>query len=190
MSYRTELTEEILDSPEAKKILTYVSPIYGNAEAALHIFQAIGKVLDEADEFPEKFREQVTPVTASWTLDYWENQYGITPNKNLTVGERQKNLITKIRYRAPMNAEKIAEMVTSILGADSYVEENVAPNKFRVVVYNTDLNIDLEPARRCLDRTKPAQLNYDIILEQPFAATGYYGVRMQEADITTIRQVI
>ena len=50
MYNKTELMDKILTSPEAQKIMDFVSPVYGEAYSALHLFNCIGCVLDELDE--------------------------------------------------------------------------------------------------------------------------------------------
>lgn len=78
MHNKTELMDNILTSPEAQKIIEFVSPVYGDAYTGLHLFNCIGRVLDELDVFPDHFKDQIFVQTADlWSLDYWEKQYGI-----------------------------------------------------------------------------------------------------------------
>ena len=93
MYNKTELMDKILTSPEAQKIMDFVSPVYGEAYSALHLFNCIGCVLDELDEFPDTFRDQLSVKTADlWSLDYWEKQYGIVPDLDATEEDRRRNL--------------------------------------------------------------------------------------------------
>lgn len=76
--------------------MDFVSPVYGEAYSALHLFNCIGCVLDELDEFPDTFRDQLSVKTADlWSLDYWEKQYGIVPDLDATEEDRRRNLLEK-----------------------------------------------------------------------------------------------
>ena len=79
MAVHTKLMEEILTSEEAQKIIDFVSPVYGNSYVALKLFQSIGLALDEINSFPDDFIDQIMIQTATWSLDHWEEQYGLYP---------------------------------------------------------------------------------------------------------------
>ena len=66
MMYKTDLMEKIIKSEEAQKIISMISPIYGEAYSALWLFETIGIELDDMLEWCESFIEQVVPNTATW----------------------------------------------------------------------------------------------------------------------------
>ena len=81
MRNETRMMQEILTSPEAQKIIDFISPVYGNAYVGLFLFQAIGSALDSVDQFPEKMKDQlaIQSVTDVGALDYWEDQFRSYP---------------------------------------------------------------------------------------------------------------
>lgn len=162
MNYRTETLEQILKSPEARKIIDYLSPIYGEAYAVLWILQAVGVILDESDSFPETFLLQVTPHTATWSLSFWEKEYNIVPSPSWGIEQRQKNVMATINYRAPLNPKKIENMVSSIINLPVEMIENTGKNKFTVKIrgYMTDS----KKATNEIDRAKQAHLIYNMVM--------------------------
>ena len=160
MKYRTELMEEILTSPQAQKIIDYLTPIYGEAYVCLWIFQAIGVILDEGESFPEEYMNQVTPATATWSLSFWEKEYGIIPDPAWTVEQRRINIMNKITSRRPINPKRIEELVTDFYGYDAEIVENSAKNTFSI--YIRGLVDNLDAVRSSIDEIKPAHLIYNV----------------------------
>lgn len=165
----TELMETILTSPEAQTIIDYVSPIYGESRVALWLMQVIGMALDESRRYVDELFYQVTPSTATWTIEYWEKEYGIIPDSSWTLEQRQENIVYRIRYRAPMNPHKLAQYVTAASGTPVSIQENIAKNMFRVHI-NSPIK-DLTRIRMALEEAKPAHLIYDILVSLLFAVT-------------------
>ena len=158
MNYRTELMDTILTSPQGQKIINYLSPIYGEAYVCLWIFQAIGLILDEGETFPEEFIDQVTPKTATWSLEFWEKEYDIVPDPGWTIEQRRINLKQKIVSRRPINPRRIEDLVSDFYGFETIVEENSAKNTFTIHIRGqVD---DLEAIRASIDEIKPAHLIY------------------------------
>lgn len=180
MHNKTELMDNILTSPEAQKIIEFVSPVYGDAYTGLHLFNCIGRVLDELDVFPDHFKDQIFVQTADlWSLDYWEKQYGIVPGQNVSEEERKRNLLEKMGRRFN-NPKRIEDVLTSMLGYEVEVKENTDMNTFSVLVKG--YVSDLEPAKVFIDRVKPAHLVYEIKVSEIIEAVVhiYYGLYISE----------
>lgn len=160
MRYRTELMESILTSPQAQKIIDYLTPMYGESYVGLWLLQSIGVILDECDTFVEEFKEQVTPSTATWTLEFWEKEYGIVPDPDWDIEQRRQNIMSTIRYKAPVNPKKMEDMVASIVGMPVVISENSAKNTFTVQIkgYTTEYRKAIE----AIEKMKPAHLIYTI----------------------------
>lgn len=160
MRYRTQLMESILTSPQAQNIIDYLTPIYGEAYVFLWLLQSIGVVLDEGDTFVEEFKEQVTPATATWTIEFWEKEYGIIPDPAWSIEQRRQNIISTIQYKAPINPKKMEDMVSSIVGLPVYIKENSSKNAFTVNIqgYATEYSRAIET----IEEMKPAHIIYEI----------------------------
>lgn len=160
MSYRTDMVEEILTSEEGKRIMQMLSPIYGHSYVGLWMLQIIGMQLDKMSNWTAEAALQVTPQTATWTLDFWEQEYGIVPNASWTVEERRQNLMANMKFVAPMNPSKLEEIASTVSGVPVDVIENTGKNTFTVLVRQyTDA---YDRIKEVIDRAKPAHLIYVI----------------------------
>lgn len=191
MKQPTELMEQILTSTEAQKIIDYLSPIYGEAYVFLWMLQSIGVALDEGETAIAEYMKQVTPSTATWTLKYWENQYGIIPDPEWTTQQRQENIKAAMRYRAPINPAKIEDTLSNILGKEVDILENTAKNKFSIYVKGyVDDNLR-KKAVDAVDRAKPAHLIYELVVSDfvEVDITNYYGISVTEFETVHINVI-
>lgn len=169
---RTELINQIITSPEAERILDFVSPIYGKSYVGLWLFEVIGRELDDMYHWAVGFADQTVPNRATWSLPYWEAEYGITPDPNDTIEERRAAILQKIMYRGPMNPKKLASIVAVAAGVPTDIEENTGKNKFTVILRDLPINRltgavkSVYAARRTVDEAKPAHLIYDMRVEK------------------------
>ncbi len=160
--YSTELTEKIITSDEARKILNHVSPIYGDSYVGLWLFQIIGSELDDIKLWSEELKLQTSIQTATWSLPYWEREYDITPDADWNVEQRRLAVISKMRYKAPMNPKKLSEIASVFSGVPVDIAENTGKNKFSVYVRKNISVFSFFKAKAAIDRAKPAHLIYDI----------------------------
>ena len=156
---RTELMNQILQSEEANKIIEMVSPIYGNSRIGLWLFEVIGRELDRILEICESFEQQVVPQTVTWSIDYWEKEYGIVPDATWSLEQRRDNLLATIRYRESMNVAKMENTLSAILNLPVKIDEYAGKNKF--AVYVIGFTTDTERAIEFIEKAKPAHMIYD-----------------------------
>lgn len=154
--------ESILTSAEAQKIIDFITPTYGEAYAFLWLLQVVGAALDECVTSLDEYFNQVTPQTATWTIGFWESEYGINPDPSWDLEQRRKNVMAKMRYKVPITPKKLEDMVSSIIGHEVKVNENISKNKFQVFVYG--YTKDTQKAIKAIEKAKPAHLIYDFIV--------------------------
>lgn len=156
MRHETELMRQILQSPSAQRMVDYVSPIYGEDYLALWLFEIMGRALDGAEEIGNSLWDQTVPQTATWTLPYWEEEYGAAPDPSWTVEQRQANILARIQYTAPVNPAKLAILLSAAAGVPCEIVENVSKNTFAVVLHGTTTSLGRVMA--VLNEAKPAHL--------------------------------
>lgn len=160
MSYRTDLMEQILTSKQAQLFIDKMAPIYGNATTFLWILQSLCVVLDDLMTYPEEIKKQVTPQTATWTLSYWEKEYGIATDPSKTIEQRQQSLTQIIRANARNNPKTLEDLIQSVTGYKTEIIENVAKNTFRVEIHGyVD---DTSGIIKVIEKRKPAHLIYEL----------------------------
>lgn len=186
---KTELMEKILTSEMGQKMLSEVSPRYGKAYVVLWLFQVMGLEMDNAIEWAETFKDQVVPQTATWAIEYWEKQYNISPNSNLTIEQRKQNIINLLTGKQPMTPYRLENIAETETGFDCRVEENTGVNTFALYINAMPEDVDEEALAAVIKKVKPARLVCDITFEDAVGQiTAYTATAIQQSKIITLQQ--
>lgn len=161
--YSSERIEEILKSDKAQEILGWFPPVYSDAYVFLWLLEEVGMSLSRLEQWAREFAEQVMPQTATWSLPYWEERYGILPDEKLSLSQRRNQIVNRRRTRAPMPPAKAIEIVENLTGVDVRIEENTGKNKFTVMFGDVVPQDVIAAVRRELNILKPAHLIYEIV---------------------------
>ena len=160
-----DLRQSILTNDLGDTMLRTVAPIYDKSKAALYLFQALGIVLQKETDFvANDFIAQMFPQTATWGIDEWEYEFGITTDKSKTLEQRRAFLISVMFKKTPLTPFRIKQIVKGITGIDCDIYENYAPNTFSVTVRGYFKNVYL--IKEVLDQKAPAHLNYVLQLAE------------------------
>lgn len=159
----------------AKRMMTRISPIYDNSYVLKWIFEVMGIEIDLARIKYDELRLQAFPETATWGLIYWEQQYGISVNELLDIETRRNNIISRMRYRAPMNLCRVEKIVESVCGRSVKVIENTAPYTFNVVIGNGDKVISYPDVIKRLKKIKPSHQKFTLETHYKKAEAIYVG---------------
>lgn len=65
----------------ARDMMGMISPIYDNSYVGKWIFEVMSVPLSLAQDTINELREQAFPETATWSLPYWEQSYGLPTNE-------------------------------------------------------------------------------------------------------------
>jgi hypothetical protein len=156
----TEEMEKILTSPAARRIVPRLSPVYGNAYVALWLINTIGNEIDNMELQTQELMLQALPQTATWGIGYWEEDYGISYNNNLSTEERRREVLSRIRTRAPMNPQWVKLVLETLTGITVQIVENISKNRFEVIFEDVLDNSVKTRVRSKLEEIKPAHLIY------------------------------
>lgn len=102
----------------ARDMMGMISPIYDNSYVGKWIFEVMSVPLSLAQDTINELREQAFPETATWSLPYWEQSYGLPTNEALSIEERRSRVISKRNYRKPMNPARIEMLLKELCGRD------------------------------------------------------------------------
>lgn len=167
MKYNTELMQTILTSPKAREIVDQVSPVYGQSYVGLWLFQVLGQELDLWAQRTRELPEQAFPAKATWALAYWEDMLGLGYNRSLPLEQRRQRILSRLRERSPMNAERLRLLVEAAAnGSRVYIRERIAKNTFEVVLNQGDGVVQLGEVSQTIRRAKPAQLLCQLVFER------------------------
>lgn len=126
--------DELPTREVAKDMMAMISPIYDKSYVAKWLYEVMGVPLGLAKDTALSLREQAFPETATWSIAYWEESYGIHPNESLSLEERRKQVIQKRNFRKPMNPARIEMLVENLCGRKTELVENVAPHTFEIKI--------------------------------------------------------
>ncbi len=161
--YTSETIEEILTGSKAREILSWLPPVYSDAYVFLWLLREVSGSIERMEQWATDFANQTVPQTATWSIPYWEERYGIISNENLSLRQRRNQIVNKRRTRAPMPPKKIADIITNLTGVETKIEENTGKNHFTVVSSGYIPPKIMKAVRKELNQLKPAHLIYDII---------------------------
>lgn len=155
--------ENFPSNETAQRMLRTISNgFYDNSYIGKWLFQVMGMELDDAKKIFEELPLQVFPETASWGIAYHEQKFGVLVNDKLPVEKRRAEILRRRDIRAPMNPERIRQIVKGISGTDVMVSENVAPYMFGItlVLSEDSSNVSYEDIRNMVRRVKPSHLSF------------------------------
>lgn len=164
----TELVDAILTSEKGRDLLDAVPPVYSDGYVALWLFQTIGAELETATEYVEEYEAQVNPLTATWTLKYWEESLGLKTNESMS-NERRRAIIAEAWRHSSMPPARLAKIIEGIAGVGVTITErqdgegNESPYCFTVVLEEEISESLLEEVRNKIEKLKPTHLVFDII---------------------------
>lgn len=131
------------------------------------------------------FVSQIFLQTATWGLDYWEDEYGIIPDPSWDYEQRRQNLLATLRYTAPITPKKIADRISSLLSVPVTVNEK-SGNAFEIVLHK--LVLDHTKLYKTADRITPAHLIYNVRTEEEenSGLKNYYKITTTETESASV----
>lgn len=186
MPVEIDLTDEIVKSEAGRRMLSMVSPIYRRSYVGLWMFELLGRSVDEMRAWVESMKQQIAPGTATWSLPYWEEQYGIKIDESIPDARRRAMLLSRTKSRGAFTPGKLKALSEAITGVSARVVERVSPHSFAVYLpFHTDRDARLAEEIR---RVKPAHMTFELRYEEGAFARAYVGISARTGIQITIRQ--
>ena len=151
----------------ARDMMGMISPIYDNSYVGKWIFEVMSVPLSLAQKTINELREQAFPETATWSLPYWEQSYGLPTNEALSIEERRSRVISKRNYRKPMNPARIEMLLKELCGRDVKLIENTAPHTFEISVSPGTSEAGLDQIIKLVNEVKQAQKSFRVVFDTP-----------------------
>lgn len=163
----TKLKRQIIDNPTAEYILDNLSPVYGGGYVALHMINKLGLRMGNLIKLCQDLSKEGSPITATWSLDIWEDSLGLARDPELTIEQRRKRILSLKVSRFSSNPYKLKKIIKDFAGLDAEILENTARYTFTIKILfdNSRKLIDLNRAFAEIDAVKHAHIIYNWILE-------------------------
>ncbi len=156
-----KLKDQIIQSQSAKQMMSYILPMYDNDEYMLHVFEAIGKEIDELITWVTDFENQPYPQFATFTLPYWEESLGLEVDRRLSIEQRRSRIITKLSTYFPITRYRLERIASAIAGVPVVVEDFTGPYTFNILL-NGFGAINFRELLREVNEIKPAHLSFTV----------------------------
>lgn len=137
--------------------------------------------LDRLEACIEEMTSQFWIMSATYSIDDWEKEFGIERNSTLTHGQRRAQILAKLNTRAPSTVKMIENLVVRVLGEKRVeVVENYEDYSFTIIIRSDHILENMLIAGEAVRKARPAHLNYgflnkiarDNILQLHIAAAG------------------
>lgn len=99
-------------SEAGKRIMGYVPKYYESSRIFRALAQHRGEEVDKFRQALNETLDQFFARTATWSLDDWEEELGLSPQPGFTTQERQDRIVSKLRGYGTCTiylAEQVAE---------------------------------------------------------------------------------
>lgn len=107
--------------------------------------------------------QQFFVKTATWGLDYWENEFGIVTNRSNSYVRRREIILAKMRGSGISTKERIKSIAEAFSGGEVDVIEYNSEYRFEVKFIGVlGIPPNMAGFLNMLDEIKPAHLGYSI----------------------------
>lgn len=148
-----DLTNEI-----GKKMLSWVAPIYKDSLVMKIIYQALGMEWESTEAMIEDIKAQLNPLTATWSLGWWEDAWSLLRQENATIEQRRNRIIAKMQQSIVVNPARMEKAIEAITGKTATIVHAAAYTfavRTRILTAEQEANV-----RALIEDMKPAHKSY------------------------------
>lgn len=159
--YATDtLNDEIIEAL-TPNLMKYLPAYYKNSIVMNNLLQASAKEIGLINYKIEDVLNQFFIDTATWGLDLWEKEFGITIDLNKSYEDRRENIKAKLRGSGTVTKTMIVNVAKAFSGGEVEVIEN--PSDYNFIIHFIGIKgipknmlglIDM------IENIKPAHLGY------------------------------
>ena len=141
-----------------------VPPFVAQMREMAELFGAEQPELDRLEGILTELLAQFYIKTATYSLNQWDEDFGIVKDPELTQEQRRARVLAKLNMRMPATVKMLENLVRQTMGEENVrIEEHPAEYAFTVYVQEDKLSDFLGIARRAVQAARPAHLNYKFI---------------------------
>lgn len=149
MGYAEILSNQIPDFISGTKLFSNVQLVQGTE-------------LDKLGIAINDLELQLSPLTATWSLPYWESVFGIPVNINDDINLRRGRILAKTTNISPLTPTALKTILSNFA---TDIDVQSVPGEYRfIVTFNVtnNLNAVVDNIKNTVDEVKPAHLVYDL----------------------------
>ncbi len=141
-----------------------VPPFVARMREMAELFGAEQPEIDRMADALTDIIRQFYIKTATWSLDDWEDEFGLQRNPVLSGSQRRARLLAKLNSNPPATVRMLENLVLQVMSADQ-VKIVEHPEEYCFDIYvNTEQLVDaFDIADDAVYAARPAHLNYKFI---------------------------
>jgi uncharacterized protein YmfQ (DUF2313 family) len=141
-----------------------VPPFVAQMREIAELFIAEQPELDKMEADISELLRQFYIKSATYSLDEWEDEFGIERNSSLTLMQRRARVLAKLNSNPPATVRMLENLVFQILSANAVtIVEHPAEYSFDIYVNSDYLIETFEIADEAVRLARPAHLSYKFI---------------------------
>lgn len=167
-----------------------VPPFVAQMREMAELFVAEQPELDRMESDLSRLLSQFYIKTADYSLDRWEEDFGLAADPELTLHQRRARVLAKLNSRPPATVRRLENLVRQTMGEENvWIEEHPEDYSFTVYIQEDQLSDLLGIADQAMRETRPAHLNYHFVERlirdaQLQTYAGGYGSMIRMEDVT------
>lgn len=143
-------------------LLSYMPYYYRNSEIIKNILNANAAELTKAQEKIINTINQFFLLDADTSLDKWEKEFGIITNKSLSIDERRKRILSKLRGLGTSTVDVIRNMCLSYVEKANVIENNTDYSFTIELISSVGFSNFIMNLLEILEELKPAHLRINL----------------------------
>ncbi|MFZ5688687.1 MAG: YmfQ family protein [Bacillota bacterium] len=148
-----------ITSPKGQEMLTYLPRYYDTSRIMRAILQAQGAEFDKLRQTLDEILDQFFVNTATWGLDTWEKEFGITTMAGKPDDQRRAVIKSKIRGIGTVTVKLIKTVAEAYDGGTVEVTQQPELCQFTVTFIDTrGVPPNINDLKAAIEEIKPAHL--------------------------------
>lgn len=170
---------------DKETLLSYQPNYYKNSKVIENINNAYAKELTKSQQKIINTLKQFFLLDADTSLNLWEKEFGIKTNTNLSLEERRKRLLSKLRGLGTSTIEQIKSICISYVEKANVIENNVDYSFTIELISSVGFPTFIMNLLEMLEEIKPAHLRLNLKMnsltndELLFRTTMLFGEEVQ-----------
>lgn len=153
------MSNEILTSESGQTMLANCPQYYETSRVFKSYLQVSGAELDDFKSAIEEVLSQFFVNTATWGLDTWEEELGLSSYADKEASQRRSRIVSKIRGMGTVTVSLIKSVAESYANGTVTVTENSAAYSFTIkFVSQIGIPPNLDDLKAAIEEIKPAHL--------------------------------
>lgn len=103
----------MVTSESGKRMMGYLPPLYETSRIMKSTQDAMGVEIDMLWQALNEILDQRFARTATWGLDDWEEELGLTPAPDQPISERRDRIVSRIRGYGTVTVQLVKEVAES-----------------------------------------------------------------------------